>query len=412
MVNMKKILMNTGYILLTIYVVMLAACADLNDIQQEYIDRGERIYTGKAESLTVNGGLHRLQVTGTMQYAKAAEYCMLRWTNGTDTDSLKVPASNWQATDTMKVILNGLNEGAYRIFVQTYDKEGNSSLNVECNGNVYGESFILSANANIISQIKFLMPSVIELSWAVSEKAESVEVVYESKTGNKTLFLPGNTATTELSDWKIGGEIKSRTAIIPEAGAIDMIYTNWLVQSFPADDILDKTKITPLYLANDAIPAYGGNAANLFNDVFSERTGGSQFASDFGIPNHLTFDLGVFAHLKRFEFWPSDTDDVWDPTAIQFWGIADVTGAEITEPRTNNGDGGAAWEAEALAKGWVKLVEGRCTSFSGVNEFISDNPAKIRYLIVRITEVQNVTGSSKIVKISEVTLYSDDITEL
>ncbi|GAP72941.1 DUF4998 domain-containing protein [Candidatus Symbiothrix dinenymphae] len=410
---MKKILMNTGTILLTLYVVALAGCADLNDMQQQYLDRGERTYTGKADLLTVNGGHNRLQVTGIMQYAKAAEYCMLRWTNGTDTDSLQVPASNWQATDTMRVVLDGLSEGAYRIFVQTYDKEGNSSLNVECNGNVYGNSFILSAKANMISQINFLMPSVIELSWAVSETAEAVEVVYENKAGSTdTLLLPGDTTTIELSNWKIGGEIKSRTAVIPEAGAIDMMYTNWLVQSFPADDMLDKTKITPLLLANDALPTYGGNAANLFNGRISLNAD-SEFSSGFGIPMHLTFDLGVKAHLTRFEFWHPTGYNQWSATAVQFWGIADMTGAEITEPRTSNGDGGAAWEAEALAKGWLKLADGPCTSFyTAANEFTSGNPAIIRYLIVRVTEVQGVTGSSKITQLGEVTLYSDNITEL
>ncbi|MDR0815731.1 MAG: DUF4998 domain-containing protein [Bacteroidales bacterium] len=411
---MKKILMNTGYILLAISMVMIAACADLNDSQQQYLDRGERIYTGKADLLTVNGGHNRVQITGVMHYAKTAEYCIIRWTNGTDTDSLTVNASNWQATDTMKVILDGLSEGAYRIFVQTYDKDGNKSLNVECNGNAYGENFILSAKAKVISQMAFRIPSVLVLSWSVSEKAEFVEVVYESKTGNKTLSLLGNTETTELSDWKFGGEIKSRTAIIPEAGAIDTIYTDWLVRSFPTDDLLDKTKIIPLYLANDAARLQG-DAANLFNGIIRVGTNSdSEFTSSYGIPNHLTFDLGVMAHLTRLEFWHT-ADDVWAPTAVQFWGIADTLGAEITTARTSMGDGGAVWEAEAVEKGWIKLVDGRCTSFfTAANEFISTNPAKIRFLIVRVTEVQqaNKTGSSVLCKIGEVSLYSDDITEL
>jgi hypothetical protein len=405
---MKKIIINTGYILLAIYVGMLAGCADMNDIQQQYLDRGERIYTGKADLLTVNGGHHRVQVTGIMHYAKTAEYCIIRWTNGTDQDSLTVNASNWQATDTMKVILDGLSEGAYRIFVQTYDKDGNKSLNVECNGNAYGENFISVAKAKSMTKMEPQIDGMV-LRWNVSEDAVLVEVQYEGNTGLKTQTFPGNVSECKITDWKLGGNIQFRTAFLPEPDAIDMLYSEWINQSFPPDDILDKTKIVSLRSANDATAGYSGTIDAVFNGVISD--GANQFCSSdgVGVPQHLTFDLGVQTNLTRLEMWArSDGYNNWNPKKIQFWGIADITGAEIALP---SGDTG--WEAEAVAKGWTKLLDGTC-DYPVNNKLQFDTFPKIRYLIVRTTEENGPpsTGTGAYVIIQEITLYSDDITEL
>lgn len=132
----------------------------------------------------------------------------------------------------MKVILDGLNEGAYRIFVQTYDREGNKSLNEECNGYAYGENFILSATVKIVTKMD-PQPDGMALTWSNSEDAILVEVQYEDNTGMKTLTLPGNVSEYKIADWKLGGNIRFRTAFIPEAGAIDTFYSEWINQSFP-----------------------------------------------------------------------------------------------------------------------------------------------------------------------------------
>jgi hypothetical protein len=378
----------------------------MNDTQREFLDHAGKIYTGKVDSLVVHGGNLRAQITGLMTYAHTAEECMIKW----ETDSLLVPLQGLTTKDTLKVILNNLSEGIHQFLVQTYDKEGNKSLNAECYGYVYGEQYILSASAKMVSSMKPEIAGLV-LSWNVSEEAEAVEAVYESNNGDKTLLLPGNVKETVLTDWKVGGAIKSRTALIPEAGAIDTLHTDWLVQSFPTsvEYELPKANIIPLMLANDATTGYDGRIEGVFDDV--NNGDGNQFHSGdgVGVPQHLTFDLGVLTNLTRLEMWArSDGYNNWNPKQIQFWGIADITGAEITLPSMDEG-----WETEAVAKGWTKLLDGTCNDPAN-NRLQFDTAANIRYLIVRTTEVFGgpSSGSGAYVILREITLYSDYIAEI
>ena len=133
-------------IILSVFIVMLYNCSDINDTHQDFLDRGERIYVGRADTLVVLGGYERARIQGMMYYANSAEKCIIRWTTEGKKDSVVVQAAEWKANnDTLSVLIEGLTEGTQRFFVQTYDKEGNKSLNLECSGTIYGEQYILSA---------------------------------------------------------------------------------------------------------------------------------------------------------------------------------------------------------------------------------------------------------------------------
>ncbi|MDR0844675.1 MAG: DUF4998 domain-containing protein [Tannerella sp.] len=399
---MSKIKFYNILIITFLYGFLTFSCGDMNDTQSEFLDRAGKVYPGKLASLVVHGGENRVQLTGSLQYAYTAESCMIRW----EADSMRVSLQGYSEDDTLKVNIPNLSEGLHEFSVQTYDKEGNKSLNEVCYGTAYGEVFKHSASAKFITQMTMPDPTGIVLSWSESEDAESVEIEYESVTGMKTMLLPGNVATTKLPEWKVGGTIKSRTGVIPEAGAIDTLQTEWLVQPFPTsvEYPLDKSKIIALKLANDATPDFGGSADNIFNGIFTDRQG-ANFTSGYGIPNHLTFDLGVLTHLTRLELYLCDTDDIWDPRTIQFWGIANFTGAEITLPSMD-----AGWEAEAVAKGWTKLLDTATPADFNILTF--DNETTIRYLIVRVTRVVNGVGTGVVCKLVEITLYADEITDL
>jgi hypothetical protein len=404
---MKKILINTAYLLLATCMITLVGCADINDIHQKFLDGGERTYVGKADSLVVNGGHNRVQITGLMLYAKTAEYCIIRWTSGTSNDSLKVDATNWQATDTLKVIINGLGEDSYRFFVRTYDKDGNRSLNVECNGYSYGDKFILSSMAKNITKMT-PYPDDMVLTWNVSGDAALVEVQYEGDTGVKTLTLPGNVSESKVSGWKLGGNIRFRTAFVPESGAIDTLYTGWTNQSFPEEYLLDKSKIRPLKLPNDATAGYNGTIEGVFNGVVGENANQFHSANNVGVPQHLTFDLGVNANLTKFSFVARQDGNIWNPKVMQIWGIEDITGAEINLPSAN-----AEWETQAITNGWKLLTEVTCAELNN-NNLSVDTPHKIRYIIIRTKQVYGSpeTGTGAYVIIREMTLYANDVSSI
>lgn len=397
-------------IILSTLVFMLANCADMNDIHQEFLDRGERVYVGKADTLVVFGGYQRARIQGAMHYAKTAEKCIIRWTIDGEKDSVIVQASEWRANnDTLSVLIEGLTEGTQRFFVQTYDKENNKSLNVECSGTIYGDQYILGATPKIITQMTPL-PEGLELTWSMSEEAIGVEIRYESNDGEKQSTIDAQEATTLLPDWKVGGTIETRTILLPEGGAIDTLYTAWSTPlDFPdfVEFSLDKAKIEHMGWDNDAITGYSGTYAGVFDGVFGG--GGNQFhsGSGAGVPQHLTFDLNVSANLTRFELYARDDNyHNWNPKVIQIWGIEEI--GEDSEVTLSSMDAG--WEDEARAKGWKLLTENVCTDPISNNLVIND-PQTVRYIIIRTTEVHGgpSTGSGAYVILREVTLFADSI---
>jgi hypothetical protein len=388
--------------LLAVMAALLTGCADLDDIYKEYLGDGQKVYVGKADSLVVFGGYNRAKIVGWMHYAKTAEKCIIRW----DNDSITVAASEWQANDTLSVIINDLTEGSKRFFVQTYDKEGNRSLKVECNGYIYGEMYLLMNNPKIIT---LMTPGIdgMTLTWSTSESASFVEVRYDSDDGAQTLLLPGNVTETILTGWVLGGKIESRTAFIPEAAAIDTFYTGWVTQYFPesVEYKLDKTIIKPMNLAADANTGYSGRREAVFDG--SVNGDGNQFHSGggVGVPQHLTFDLGVIANLTWFEIWArSDGYNNWNPKIIQIWGSETLDASSTVSLPSSD----AGWEDEALSKGWTLLTESVCNQPVN-NKITIDHPSRARYIIIRTKEVYGdpKSGGGAYVIIQEMDLYAD-----
>jgi len=381
----------------------------MEDIHQKYLDRGEQVYVGKADSLNVYGGYNRVQIKGWMHYAKSAEKCIIKWKNADKSDSITVSASSWLATDTMTVLIEGLQEGAQRFFVQTFDIEGNASLNVECNGYVYGDEYILTATPKIITQMA-PQPEGMILTWSISDEAIAVEVKYDSNDGEKTLKVGAAETTTLIPNWKLGGTIQARTVLVPERGAIDTLYTAWTGLDFPdfVEFEVTKSKIKYLEWSNDAFTGHSGAFSGVFDGV--NAGGGNQFHSGdgAGVPQHLTFDLGVVANLTRFETWArADGYNNWNPKAIQIWGIEEINAT--SEVSVSSMDAG--WETEAIAKGWTLITQNVCSNPVN-NKLTITNPKKARYIIIRTTEVYGgpASGSGAYVILREISLWADSIT--
>lgn len=391
-------------------ILFFASCADMNDIHQGFLDRGEKVYVGKADTLVVHGGYNRVLITGLMYYANSAEHSIIRWSVDGESDSLIVQAAEWRANnDTLSVIIEGLPEGTQRFFIQNYDREGNKSLNVEFSGNVYGDQYIMQASPKIITQMK-PMPEGMLLSWNMSDEAVGVEVKYDTNDGTQSRSFDAAAETSLLPDWKLGGVVQTRTLLLPEEGAIDTLFTEWsdpLLFPETVEFTVKKTDIDYLGWDKDATTGYSGTHSGVFDGVFGG--GGNQFhsGSGVGVPQHLTFDLNVKANLTRFEVYARDDNyHNWNPKRIQIWGIDEIDeDSEISLPSSD-----AGWEDTAQAKGWTLLSE-NISSDPISNDFTIADPREVRYIMLRTTEVFGPpsTGSGAYVILREVTLYADSI---
>lgn len=103
----------------------------------------------------------------------------------------------------------------------------------------------------------------------------------------------------------------------------------------------------------------------------------------------MTFDLGVEAPVARFRLNErSNCCQEKSPKVFQIWATNDIaTGAGTISIK----QGQAAWEADAAAKGWVKLLD--VTDNSATSPDVTF-PNTIPYRYVRYVGISSINGES------------------
>lgn len=387
---------------------LFQACSDITDMQREWLDRGETLYVGKLDSLKFRGGLNRVQMEGLLTYIRSAERGVVTWNDQKldfQIDDIK------QGGDTARLLIDNLEEGTYRFYVQTFDKDGNQSLKEECYGYVYGDEYRMTQSPKFISEMK-PDPEKMLLLWNASDDAIKVLLTYENKDGEMiSMTLPGNVKQTEIADWKKGGKIETLTYTLPEKDAIDTIALDPYKQEFPVDveyDV-DKSKFKAALLATDIKGnSYGGKIEGMWDGVLGSGESFRYHSGDReGVPHHLTFDMGIYADLTRMKIDGREGYHNWNPKRFQLWGIDSLEGAETVLPSTDPG-----WEAEAKAKGWKLLIDATCSDPEHNSfKFDKDKVKNVRYVRYRVMEVFGPpsTGTGAYGCVQELTFWADNL---
>ena len=57
------------------------SCYDITDTQKEWLDKGEKIYVGKIDSMYVRSGMNRVEIVGNSKYLRTAVRCEVTYNN-------------------------------------------------------------------------------------------------------------------------------------------------------------------------------------------------------------------------------------------------------------------------------------------------------------------------------------------
>ena len=384
------------------------SCSDITDMQREYLDRGETLYVGRLDSIKFRGGLHRVQMEGLLNYARSASRCVVSW----DDQSQEYAIDAISNGDTVKVLIEDLEEGTYRFFIQTFDEEGNKSVKSECYGYVYGDEYIMSQSPKFITEM-VPDPDKMVLKWNVSDNAIKVQLSYENLSGEMVRqILPGDVKDTEITDWKEGGKIECITYTLPEENALDTIPLTPYVQYFPTDvDYeVNKALFKAVILPTDILGnGYEGRIEGIWDGVAGSGSSNRYHSADGeGVPHHLTFDMGVYADLTRFCIEGRGDYHGWNPKHFQLWGIDSLDGAETTLSSSDSD-----WEVEVREKGWKLLIDATCND-PEINSFKldKDKVKNVRYIRYRVLEVFGppAVGSGAYGCVQEMTFWADRLT--
>jgi len=214
--------------ILAILIISMAGCSKMDSTYQDFWKNGEKVYPASPDSLKVYPGKNRIKLTWLILGDPTVSKAKIFWNNGTD--SLEVPVSRTGSkVDTVKVLLENMQEGLYTFNIYAYDEKGHSSVEASAVGKVYGDAYANSLLIRIINSAFFLDDSL-RVVWGDPADQTSLgsEIVYTDTSGtSRHLIVPATADTTVLLDYDFNAEptFRYRTLFLPDSMAIDTFYT-------------------------------------------------------------------------------------------------------------------------------------------------------------------------------------------
>jgi len=386
--------------------LLVWGCSKKPTDYRSFLNNTEITYPGKVSNPQVLPGNGRLMLIWRPSPDPSIARYVVTWNNGAD--SVVLPATSHNTSDTVKCVIDHLSEYSYTFFIYSYDGEGNRSVVTEIdNAQVYGNVY-RSGLHNRLQDVS--RPALLNPDGSVTMYFLSPLDTINVTTRVKYVNTSGDTAYAYLSKddgvisrpgFKAGTQILYQSSFIPSKFAIDTFYTPGYDTVPYVYVICDKSLFTEVHLPND-LNAYDGNTylARIWDGNLQPRDYPNIFHSSGspGIPGTITFDAHkIYNNISRVE--ETGRTQYHNPVDLEIWGISDTTGAITSLTPDNSG-----WSSDMTARGWSMLKEVIRTD-NGAAPYdvdINNNPIPVRFVIIRILKVATNSGYANI---SQVTLW-------
>ncbi len=258
---MKKV--KYGFTGISLTACLFFACSDMNDVHQQYLDQGERIYATKVDSVQVRPGDGRIRLD-LFYKTQRIKACTVYWNGRTDSLKTGLPEP---ADGPAPVMLKDMEENSYSFEIVTFDKDDNRSLSVEAVGEVYGDSYKSSLLNIKIAGARMAGPDA-EIAWEETDSESGicgVQVRYKNVPGGEKdtviSITPGTGAWSVLPGYLPGSAFAYRTLFKPDTMAIDTFYTDFETGTeIDVNSVLLKNYALPIdFDPGDAVPAAGNS---------------------------------------------------------------------------------------------------------------------------------------------------------
>jgi len=206
---------------------LIPACKKMDDVHRQFLDMGETIYVSKADSVLARGGNQRIEISWPLISDPKISSYKIFWNNGRD--SIEGPIYKTSGNDTVRVLLDNMQEGIQYFDIYMFDKNGHSSIKSSVHGVVYGPIYQSSLLSRTYTSIKRTGNDV-EIQWVpASDDLVSVWVKY-TDTNNQLVdhIIAGKENLSLLQNVLAEGEITYRSGFLPDSTALDTIYTSFV----------------------------------------------------------------------------------------------------------------------------------------------------------------------------------------
>ncbi|MDN5210780.1 DUF4998 domain-containing protein [Fulvivirgaceae bacterium BMA12] len=404
-----KILIANKWIYVFLFSMAIIACDTVEETFEEFTLKGETIYIGRPDSVFTAPGFEKLRFWVALNADPKISKGLLETTDGLVKHEFDVVRTK-NGKDTIQFDLQ-LEEGEYSFDLYLMDQNGGSSIRTELGAKVYGDNYRATL-LNRTPTVSASFDGTANILW--SDPAEgAIETIlkYEDATGTEQVVTVTNEdSETPIDSYKLGGKITVASIYKPTENAIEVFEALPTETTFDLYK-MDKGIMVPVLLAGDAGDGHAdaGGYASLFDDQVADWTNlwhSNGDGGDSDYPFVMTFDLGT-DDAKPGKFRLDGRPGCCggrQPADLQIWGFS---GDIMTATTANIKDGTIAeWEADAVAKGWVKLhqVTNNADDKTIEVEFNKANTANYRY--IRIVPTRPIDGNETVANLSEFTFWS------
>jgi hypothetical protein len=395
----------------------VASCGEMSDNYQQYLEGGEIIYPGKADSLQVYSGKYRVELQWLITSDPSISAAIIYWNN--KQNSTQVPISRTAGVDTVRVTLENLDEQTYTFEVYTLDADGNKSVATEVIGTAYGDKYRTTLFNRAMRSVELTEEGDLQIAWETADDGTiAEELVFTDTKGNiHTLTVDADSNTVLLPNYDLSKNLVFTTVFKPDPTSIDTFKVAHEEIAFDVEETLSDVprsgfSVKDLPGDHSESNAVANSLSNIWTNPYN--TTSTPFISKawtltqcddlVPFPYWFTIDMGAAynvssftlfqrggaelyknSNLKQFEIWgalevdetynPSDHGDVFD----NHWVL--LSQCEIIPPADQS-----TWAAEADKGHTFDLRAGGQTQ-------------RIRYLRIKaIDNWQPLNGTCPVVK--------------
>ena len=323
-------------VLAVLLMVFTFSCEDVNSIHQQYLNRGESIYIGAADSIIVHPGNHKIKFEWKINSDPRISKAVIYW-NRRDT-SVTIPVSRIAAKGDiwLETQLNNMKEGEYIFEFEMQDNNGNISRAMEIYGGVLGDVYIENLRSRGIKELRKLETGQMQITWEAvnSPTLQYSEVEYLNTLGEKVVVKVLNTDDkTLLQGLNSGDNVKLYAIHLPDSGIENFMSpkVTYVMPKFERE--LRKTRFVAAFKPGDNTTPHPGNGdqdylkqitdfsvgmrslakiwdGGALNNIdgktimHTEDQTGQGITARFKFPHHFTIDIGGLAILNRIRIWP------------------------------------------------------------------------------------------------------------
>ncbi|RZM27929.1 MAG: hypothetical protein EOO88_10910 [Pedobacter sp.] len=300
---MKKIIYFT--LILSTVICLVTACRKMEAPYKQYVVTGGLVYPGKAAAIA-QSGKNRIQIVWPKGVDKSVVKAKLYWNSFADSIIVDVAAIQG---DTIKVMVENLDEKSYTFVIRTFDAQGNMSVPVEVNGGSFGDRYQSQLLTRPVNSTLINAAGKLTINWGgadVANGAYASEVKYTDVSGTvKTQVFPvlintKEVKTTEITDMLANTNYQFRTIFRPDSLSIDRFFTGYSDGGLFSIDKRDWKVV-----AFSSQHSGGDNAAvNVIDGT--EHTRWHACAGCSSYPHWVVIDMSAPRILTQFGVWRTD----------------------------------------------------------------------------------------------------------